>query len=627
MTGTHCSSANHGRSINCEMAAEPDGFTPAKALRSWTLEVLASMRNNIAKHGQPALDGSVAADAPSPPSEKVLQVVHNALLCVAGNYNRCSALLALPSAILRRIFDFVSYDDRWALSQTCQYLRRCCLATPTLWRTIPPRRPPDGVLARLTTNFTRMVALLARRSVPEDLYFQAPFLINDTVDEVLTVELLLPLLPRLRFITLSFRWCGNWGRLSEILDSPAPVMGEARIFCSYEPMLPAAVLPSTLFAGGPEGQLRVMDLQHVRLPPLGQTCDALRNVRTFRWEDRFLLVITPTDLCRILALMPHLETLILNVRDFIWGDADVPIPASCRLRSLELCSITFKNGLHCLRNLCTVTQFTYTSLRLPHAYSLVEDLAAYPLQAFAGPFRSQITVQLESARQPITVRGDVGNLFDQVVWANRLAISPPTAGSLTSLSLHESHWPDSELPPAPPFPTLRWLRVLLSACSERFSYSRGRASGDCVLAQWDLPPWNAPMLETLRIAHAGPPPGRTCARLLSDRRRLIPSLTALNVALYDVTRSETSLMSCYCAKPMAVWLADVYLFARTCILQPGQRLAHLELQGVEAVDPDPTAPLALLQSLADEFTMTSSVERMACDHEGFSPEIDDHDHV
>ncbi|EJD49101.1 hypothetical protein AURDEDRAFT_122576 [Auricularia subglabra TFB-10046 SS5] len=603
------------------MVAARISSIPAEALRTWTLAALDSGRTS--QGGHDGLDLNVPADIHSYTSAGIQQLVRSALMRVAGECNRHSALIALPAALLRRIFDFVRCDDRWALSQTCRDLRTSCLATPTLWRTLPPRR--DWQPGRLTANFVNQLAVLAARSIPEELDFRVPYHFSDTTDETasLAVAVLKPLLPRLRFLTLWSISFEQWGHFCELLESPAPALEDAQIHASYESAERTPMLPSGLFAGSREGRLRALDLQHIQLPSAGRMCDALRNVRSFKWEARFIKVVGPTELCRILSLMPRLETLILFVDDFIWSDTDVELPVSCCLQSFELAyTRKFVNGFRCLRNLHTVSCFTCNLSRGTPALFL-DAIAAYPLQAFVGPRQSEIVVQQENRTHSLTILGDADNIgVNYWGWDSEIAIYPTVAGSLTSLSLHENHWPATD--PVPPFPNLRWLRLLLAACSDHVFAFRNplleQSTEDCILAQWDLPRWTAPVLETLLIAHAGSP--HVCRQLTSDIGvNSFDLAAALGVALI----SERRLASCYCSKPIAVSLADIHRFTTTYILQPGQRLARIELQGVEVVDVDPCPSLALLELVAASVTISRSHERMSCD--GASQRRDDGDWI
>lgn len=497
---------------------------PHDQLRSWTAAAITSSRNTQSFGSASALVECGYSAA----SEAIRNFVIHRLVSVAYDHNSRRPLVALPLVLLRRIFGFISQDDRWPLSQTCRHLRSCCLGTPSLWQTILPLdwwHP-----CRITPGFTSIVSLLAARSLPGDLNFRSTYIIADERDEESVIALLLPIAHRLRFVAVH----GLIKKVVDALQSSSLVLAEAKL--TTDPGDPRVELPSGLFGG--VGALRMLKLRRVDLPAIGKTCPALSNLRTFHWEDPVTLDVDPDMFRHILTLMPRLEHLHLLVQNLIWRDEGIVIPEVPSFRSFTL---WFENEashlLRFLRDVGSITQFRCISSKPPPIDSLLDGLAEHEVTAFIGPTRGELLIHPDTLGRPLSVIGDVRTLLGNnatIAWKARMQPSPSAAGLLTTLSLHEFFWPSL---PIPPLPRLRWLRVTLGCCLAYQLSWIGRR--DSILARWNLAAWNAPVLETLVIAHIPPP--QHCQQILG------------NPPYQWIQANQT----CFCAQTLAVSLTDV----------------------------------------------------------------------
>ncbi|EJD49100.1 hypothetical protein AURDEDRAFT_162039 [Auricularia subglabra TFB-10046 SS5] len=430
--------------------------------------------------------------------------------------------------------------------------------------------------------------------MPEDLNFRQAFLTAGVGDAKILTALLKPIMHRLRFFAISSLMQLDQAGFRDLLDCPAPVLEEAKLASGFgNGDRPASELPSGLFAG--TSKLHTLELRYIQLPPLGSTCPALSTVRSFTWEQMFSLDIDTMLFCHLLALMPRLEVLRLSVRDFIWSGMDVEMPGSCCLRSFTLWFEHEASGLvRCLRNVKTITHFYCSSARPTVTGALLDSLGEDEVTAYVGPVTSELVVLPAAFARPLSIRGNVINLFgaSTLGWNASFQPSPLGASRITTLSLHEFYWPQSFV--VPPFPRLRWLRVALASC---FAY-RMSPDGyfDSILADIELSTWDAPMLETVVIAY------------------VMPKGNCQNAYAFLEDGVESILASCFCTRPtLAVCLSDVHRFLTTYVLRPGDRLSNLFLQGIEPVDHDPWGSLGQLQSIAGDVSITAVSEPMNCD--------------
>lgn len=570
-----------------------DSSRLAALLQRWASTTLERCRNEqgTEKSGAPA---HVAFDAAA---EAVRRFTQQTLLWVAYDYNSRRPMAALPLRPLRRMLCFVDQDTRWALSQTCRSLRACCLSTASLWRTTVPRYRWQGwpVTPALASRFS----LLAQRSLPGDLDFRGALMATSAADVEIISALLTPVIHRLRFIAITSLIHREELGFKDLLETPAPVLEEALLAASgfgqgYPTRTPPAELPSGLFAGS--CSLRALELRNIRLPAMGSICPALSGIRSFNWEHMFELDVDTAIFCHILTLMPRLEVLSLSVHEFSWSLSPVAVAAPCRLRSFTLYTDqTAANIVRCLRDVSSINRFYYLSGLPASVPALLDDIAEHEVTAHIGPVTSELSVPQEAFTRQVVIRGDVRALFGASIPSWDAALRPTAlgAGSLTRLSLHEFYWPGTD--GLPPFPRLVWLRIALASC---FAYRMSpKVYSDSILAGRDVAAWDAPLLEAVVISHVAPPKSCRNAFVLPEDHMLLPLL-------------ET----CFCARRMLpVCLSDVHRFVSAYVLQPGQRLSQLSLEGMEAVDLDPWAALESLQDVAHDVTISSVAEPMGCD--------------
>lgn len=579
-----------------------DSSRLAALLQRWTSTALESCRE--ARGGEPSNSSPhVAFDAAT---KAVRDFAQHTLLWVAYDHNSRRPMVALPLLPLRCIFYFVDQDARWALSQTCRRLRACCLSTASLWRTTLPRYRWQGwpITPALASRFS----LLAHRSLPGDLNYKGAFMAASAIDAETISTLLTPIMHRLRFIAISSLTQMDELGFRNLLVTAAPALEEALLATSdFGHSQPSGSHPPELPSGLFEGScsLRALELRYIRLPAIGSTCPALSGVRSFIWEHMFSLDVDTAMFCRILTLMPHLEILRLSVRVFAWSPSAVAMTAPCSLRSFTLFTdYAATNLAQCLRDVSSINNFYCLSAYPTLIPALLDDVAAYDVTAYIGPVTSELSVPLEAFARPVIIRGDVKALFGTIIsgWDASLHPSAIGAGSLTRLSLHEFYWPNGT-DSLPQFPRLVWLRIALASC---FAYRMSpKGYNDSILAGRDVAAWDAPSLEMVVVSYVAPP--KNCG----DG--------------YFLHEDTFLLKMCFCARrTLPVCLSDAHQFVSTYVLQPGQRLRQLSLEGIDAVDPDPWAALELLQDVAHDVTISSVAGPMSCDYDfQIIPDVDE----
>ncbi|EJD53423.1 hypothetical protein AURDEDRAFT_120053 [Auricularia subglabra TFB-10046 SS5] len=146
---------------------------------------------------------------------------------------------------------------------------------------------------------------------------------------------------------------------------------------------------------------------------------------------------------------------------------------------------------------------------------------------------------------------------------------------LTSLAVHEFFWPRYRA--YPEAPALATLRIILASCGDYSlrSYLRDSTSGGIFQAT-SATEWSLPGLRELSFTYR------------------------LSVRCASVTDA------CCCRERHAVSLSDVHCFVTSCLRYSADRLAAINLAGLDVIDVHPETWLGLLDLLAEDVSFSSS---------------------
>lgn len=218
--------------------------------------------------------------------------------------NATRFLVALPTAVLRRVLEHADLQVRVSVSETCSALRTASLAMHHLWSHVSL---PVISLSRAAFILQRSHSQPARLRIRMSV-FRCSGEILDNLDQLISMFSW-----RLEYLHLRVTVLGSrktlptrriWDRIATALSSPAPLLqslhlgiqgGEGDSFTLRND-----------FLGGVPGRLRSCWLNGVALPSSG-SCSALSAVTTFDYIHGSK-TMELADLEAIAALMPHLET-------------------------------------------------------------------------------------------------------------------------------------------------------------------------------------------------------------------------------------------------------------------------------------------------------------------------------
>ncbi|EJD49096.1 hypothetical protein AURDEDRAFT_162035 [Auricularia subglabra TFB-10046 SS5] len=424
----------------------------------------------------------------------------------------------------------------------------------------------------------RQIALLEQRSYPEAFDLEMARMQGDGVE-----ILLADLLPRLRFLSLSHsaHTLERWEVARRLLTVPAPRLQELTILGDSEARKPHSSLPRELL-GGVAGRLQSLHLWNMLLPLDVSTYPALTNICSFIWIDEKMVDLNAAAFCRVLALMPALTTLRLDLRQFLWDapNTALPILGPRTLSSFRLFAHYSINVLACLRYI-RVPRCLYIGGITGNEF--VRDIVQHPLAVSLGVRTAEVVV--ESGGPPLVVMVSVHVLIETESLPVRSHVSRTLFGALTRLALPEFCWPEASVV-LPPLPALRVLRVTLAPC---IAYARTRSGPFGILTCLDLATWDAPSLSAVQLAYC--PPLATCRE------------SCAAAEFRDTVTAQTRW--CSCADTLPISLIDAYQFVAVYLNGAhGRRFSEITLSGVDPVDPNPWPALGLLQTMADSVSIS-----------------------
>ncbi|EJD49093.1 hypothetical protein AURDEDRAFT_162032 [Auricularia subglabra TFB-10046 SS5] len=397
------------------------------------------------------------------------------------------------------------------------------------------------------------------------------------------ISLAAEFLPRLRFLSVATTSHEICYAALRMLETPAPSLDRLKFNAVFD--IPNITLPSNLLGGEP-GHLRSLEL-HNMAPPLSvRSYPALSKLRSLAWHDRRRLVLDATAFCRLISLLPALETLRLSTKRFSWEECEIEPPGPHKLVDFALVAEDSVNMLACVQHL-SIPRFEFYSAS--GYVPFLEELVRQPLSVRLGIARSEVVPEI-SADPPLAIPGD--DAMVMVVGAPLVDpyISPALFVSLTQLSMYEFRWPSADIV-LPPLPMLHTLRLTLASCA---SYSRYWISDapSGILLGFDLAAWDAPALSAVHLDY-WPPKHLRCRQTLPPLPWQPP-----RAAHHDCS-----------VAPLAISLLDVYHFVRVCLPRThGQRFSEIRLRGVEPVDPDPWLAFDLLKAMADDVSVSDVAE-------------------
>ncbi|KZV94367.1 hypothetical protein EXIGLDRAFT_835061 [Exidia glandulosa HHB12029] len=531
----------------------------------------------------------------------------------------------LPSQVLRRVFTYLSLVDVIALSQTSSVLRTISIATADLWsrtRAYPSypmdytrryRRPPkvtyDGPAPRVWNGILEL--LHRSRPVPARLALR----VDVSRSYAAISNLLLAALQRSDELTLSL--CGpnwtsltsgsppairrtqylscigivnidGWLRVSSLLTNPAPSLRSFSLTV-FDGSLTGSdfvrdpILPFD-FLGGDAPCLRRLALRGITLPvSLPATLSQLVFFDYHPWPG----LLTSGDVYTFLSHMPQLRTLGLTLRSFTIDPEDIS-PTDSRWKS-------------CPHLLDVFVALTYTASAdvFRAAILLLKDCMNVanvrmllggrwsPGRSLASARRNAPTMDAlpDCMRSPehFTIADGYVTIFSRGLHVMRYAGLQCMLGRgttfvdfdrLTSLTLSELHWPETDDPGLAPTPSLTHLHIIT-------------ASGDIFVSVL-VAPWACDLLQELRFSYA--PVTKTTLHLCTADCR--PNCPHSSVGPTG-----------------SIALADVRRFISTNLQMSSHRMARVALAGFcVVVDPEPGLELLRLYEIADEVTLSNALE-------------------
>ncbi|EJD40992.1 hypothetical protein AURDEDRAFT_127367 [Auricularia subglabra TFB-10046 SS5] len=508
--------------------------------------------------------------------------------------------LDLPLSTLHRILCFLEVEDCVAVSETCTILNEVCVAHRPLWATLVLQKRPfqDVIRGRSRSGCYQRAAALLRRSFPDPIHATFAMDIGSGEYSETLLGLLAESIPQAATLNLEVYQEGifhtgvrfydslnpppvdAWSTSLDALCQPARFLHTLRIsrreYSTTDHLRDqyvhavSSVPLNTNVLGGVPGELRVCCLRGINIPIGG--CAALAMLRTFDYRP-VRGRLRSSQLLDILRHLPRLEVLGLTLIHFE-DDTDW----SC-FRHHSLSRVSTMSYLHTL-DTGTPIHPLFLHLGVHTLYILDDTYSLDPLvELFGTP--EEMRVSADGTTQVFDLICGTSQLWIPSYPVCDLAEFPTVLFQrMTTLTLHESLWDISAVPPqAPALVSLHIIFRPYRAAEQMVAGPAGPRFCTGIFSGMAEAPWGCPMLEEVAFSFSGPSRPREpahCIRTCAQER--------------DAR-----------VGPGTISLSDIATFIRTAVAFNAPRLLRLRLYGVsDLADPDPGAALSCLQTMVDE---------------------------